>query len=502
VFSLKTLHVKFRRFLPALLARAACLLAVELAFRHWQWQYDYDGWESPGLMKKMHDAEAQFAREGSMDLVTLSSSVGRALDLTQWQDAAGNSFTAYNFCYAEQRPERQNFLFQNIIYPRYKPGHVIYALSLIDCNSNVRAMDPRKPRTGPFWQYRNIRSMAADSPTEKLLAWLSDYSLLFRARQRFRFSLQTGPIWMIEAEPTIGDGIPLPTIRQQAFGPMPLSWALTPAGQQYNTYRDYWIPDDGEIGEVIKLGKFCREHGVKFTVVEMPSSPYGHSNWGDQENGYWKFTNALNYVASKGIPVHPLARDVSFDNTMFEDQEHLNRWGGQLATNYIYEKVIRQWYPQARPEQLHEATQYELAALQGDEPTTSVTAIAALPATPDAEYAARRQLQVAGDAIVTVAPELRPGSYTLELYAGDGTTTTPELTGAAKMTLMGAGVKLPLRWENTRVGISYTRAEINVTTTGPLQLQIRNSGTQPVILDSSFVRPLFTPPLRNQVTLY
>ena len=63
MFSLKTLHVKFRRFLPALLATAACLLAVELAFRHWQWQYDYDGWESPGLMKKMHDAEAQFAED-------------------------------------------------------------------------------------------------------------------------------------------------------------------------------------------------------------------------------------------------------------------------------------------------------------------------------------------------------------------------------------------------------------------------------------------------------
>src|SRR5690606_30779744 len=192
--------------------------------------YDYSGWESPGLEKKMEKARELFEEKGRLDLAVLSTSVGRVFDVHQWEEATSGSIVAYNFGFPDQRPERQNFLFQNYIHPQFKPTHVIYGISPPDTNSNARGMHPDHPKDGPFWTYRKVRDMGGGSLVNRVLVELENASFLFRARHRARFSLQHGEIAMLPEDPTIGSGVIVPTVRRQAFGPMPKSWALYPEG--------------------------------------------------------------------------------------------------------------------------------------------------------------------------------------------------------------------------------------------------------------------------------
>jgi hypothetical protein len=234
--------------------------------------------------------------------------------------------------------------------------------------------------------------MGAKTVLEKAESLLEEHSYLFRSRSRARFTLQYGPIWMLEEEPTIGRGVLVPTVRKQPYGPMVKSWALDPLGMPNNVYRDYWIPDEGEIGQVLKLHEFCVKHDIKLAVVEIPTSPYSHTNFDNAEWDYGRFVNALNYLESHGAWVLPMARELNLDNTYFEDQDHMNRWGGQIATDYVYERVIRKWFPgEAVAPSLPNPVQLTFADLLSTD-TEGVEVKRMIPATAEAEYAAQEQV--------------------------------------------------------------------------------------------------------------
>lgn len=512
MFSFKTLYVRFSRLLPTLLVTLGVLLLVEIAFRANNWFYDYDGWESPALQKKMVGADKLFEERGRIDLVTLSTSIGRVWDVNQWEEATSGAITAYNFGYPDQRPERQNFLFQKHIYPRFKPGYVIYGVGAGDCNSNKSGMHPERPKSGAFWSYRNITALDANSVFEKAEVFFENRSALYKSRRRARFQLQYGELLMLPRQPTISNGVLAPTVRRQPFGPMELSWALTPEGLPYNDFHDYWIPDDGEIGELLKLHKFCEKHDVELVIVEFPTSPYSYTNFDNPEYDYWRFLNALDYLESKGATVLRMGQELNLDNTYYEDQAHMNRWGGQVVTDYIYRKVIREWFPDAAlAEALPGPVEIALADVISTESTTASTMPTgageetllgtaaeirrAVPATDEAQYAADLQVFVSQPVDIELTGTLAAESYAVEVYGGDGSTTTPERTGEAVLHLVAvdeAGDEirvLPLEWINTRVGISYTMAHFTMDRPGRLLLRVAEIGPRPVILDSVFIRP-------------
>ncbi len=501
MFSFDTLHISFRRIIPTLVITAGLLLALEVVFRAGNWFYTYEGWESPGLMKKMEQAEKLFQAEGRIDLVTMSTSVGRSWDVRQWEEATGGGIVAYNFGFPDQRPERQYFLFKNHIFPKYHPTHIIYGIGAGDVNSNIHGMKPDRPRQGPFWRNGRIRALAAKTLLEKATVKLEDWSVMFRSRQRARFTLQHGPMWMLEEDPTIGRGVLAPTVRRQAFGPMESSWGLLPEGLPNNNYHDYWVPDDGEIGELLKLSEFCEKHGIKLAIVEIPASPYAHTNFDDPEKDYWRFTNALDHLAANGAWVLPMAWDLKLDNTYFEDQAHLNRWGGQMVTDYVYRKVIRKWYPEqaattaaALPEPAE--VWFEDLVTTGGE---GVAVERRYVVSADAQYAAARQVVVTAAVDITLSASVSQGSYAVEIYGGDGSTTEPLRSGDAKVELAAVGpdgevsARLPLdKWILSRIGVTYTQAYFTVPTTGALVLRVLDAGKRPLVLDSAFVRRRLT----------
>lgn len=523
MFDFKTYYVRWGRLVPGLVFTLFFVMMVELAFRARDWFHDYDGWESPALQQKMQQAEKVFEENGRLDLVTLSTSIGRVWDVHQWEEATSGALVGYNFGYPDQRPERQYFLFKNHIWPRYKPKYVIYGLGAGDTNSNIHGMDPRRPRQGPFWTYRSINEMEAQTALEKAESWLEEHSYLFRSRRRARFELQYGKLPMLQRDPTIGSGILAPTVRRQAFGPMELSWGRKPEGLPINDFHNYWIPDDGEIGELIKLGEFCRKQGVEFVVLEFPTSPYSYENFDDPEENYGRFLNALDFVESKGIRVLRMGQELKLDNTYYEDQAHMNRWGGQAVTNYVYERVIRQWFPeQALAETLPQPVEVEFAEVmtsealttaglagEGDEhPLTAAAEVRRVePVGAEAQYEAPQQVVISQPMEVDLGQDWEPGHYAVEIYAGDGTTTSPEISGEAKLELAvryqdgAAGEVFALKWINTRLGISYTQANVTLERAGRLKLRVTEVGQRPVILDVAFVRRRLSAPGPDGVTV-
>ncbi len=496
MFSFKTLQINLRRVIPTLLVTLGLLLLLEMRFRAGDWFYDYEGWESPGLMKKMEGAEKLFEEKGRIDLVTMSTSVGRIWDVRQWEEATSGSIVGYNFGFPDQRPERQFFLFKNHIYPKYHPTHVIYGINAGDVNGNINGMNPKNPQQGAFWTYRKIRALGNKTILDKIVTKLENWSAMFRGRQRARFTLQYGRVWMLEEEPTIGRGVLVPTVRRQAYGPMIESWGRKPEGFKNNPYHDYWVPDDGEIGELLKLSNFCKEHDIKLAIVEVPSSPYGHTNFDNPDEDYWRFTNALEYLSANGAWVLPMARDLKLDNTYYEDPVHLNRWGAEIVTDYVYQNVIKKWYPD-------EASAPALAVpveLWFEDLVTSATSgveIARLKtATEDAQYAADRQVIVSEPVDIPLSASLAAGSYAVELYAGDGSTSGVLLSGGAKLDLAAVGetgetlATMPIdHWINSRIGIAYTQVYFTLPTTSTLTLRVADVGSHSVILDSVFIRP-------------
>lgn len=494
MFSTKTLYVRFSRFVPVLVITLSILLMVEVAFRVNNWFYDYEGWESPGLFKKMNEAEKLFDETGRIDLVTMSTSIGRVWDVHQWEEATSGSIVGYNFGYPDQRPERQYFLFKNYVYPNYHPKYVIYGIGAGDTNSNVHGMHPDRPKTGPFWTYRNILALDAKTVLEKITSFAETHCHMFRSRRRARFELQYGELAMEPAAPTIGHGVLAPTVRRQPFGPMELSWGRTTAGLQINDFHNYWIPDDGEIGQLLKLHKFCQKHDIKLAIVEFPTSPYSHTNFDDPVENYGRFLNALDHLEANGAWVLRMGQELKLDNTYYEDQAHMNRWGAQVATDYVYQKVIRKWFPDmATAPALPSPVEVEFSdrVHQG---MSEVEVMRLETVRPEAQYAAQLQTIVHRPEDFVLSSTLAAGSYAVEIYAGDGSTTSPELTGDATMELTAlnsagdAIMTMPLDWINTRVGVSYTQAYITVPEESELVLRIKAVGERPVILDSAFVR--------------
>jgi hypothetical protein len=254
----------------------------------------------------------------------------------------------------------------------------------------------------------------------------------------------------------------------------------------------------------VKLNDFCRKNGVQLVILEFPTSPYSHTNFDDPVENYWRFLNALDYLETKGATVLRMGQDLKLDNTYYEDQGHMNRWGGQAVTDYVYRNVIRKWLPEVAtapalpsPVQLNFADLVSTATVAANAGTTLSVPVDVRrldPATDEAQYGAMEQVIATQPEDFALSSSLAAGSYAVEIYAGDGTTTSPEITGEAKLELAAVDdrgetiIQMPLQWINTRLGISYTQAWITVKQPARLELRIVEIGGRPVILDTAFIR--------------
>lgn len=499
MFSLDTLKLPLRAVIPGAIATALFLLLLEIGFRLLSPFNYYGGWENSGLQKKMDGLEQTFREKGRIDVLLLSTSVGRPIDVRQFEEATGGRIVCYNAGHPEQRPERQRFLFEKYYWPRFKPSHILYGVAPPDVNSGSRGMHPDAPQAGPFFEFEMIRRLRADSPMSKVRVALEDASALFAARRRIRTTIQLGEIPHQEPDATVGRGVQVPTPRRQPYGPLVRSWTHMAGYGHLNAYKNYWVPENGEFGELLKLARLCEAQGVKFVVVEVPTSPYAHTNFDNPTEDYKKFTGMLDWLTSNGVTVLPMAQQLKLDNTLYEDMEHLNRWGGQVVTNYIYENVITRWFPDLilAPE-LPQPREVELWRQVSQPPPRGVEVRRLFPENPDAQYSAPRQVLVQQAPVdLPVDEQLPPGSYSFELYAGDGTTTAPEQAGDAVVSLLGEEARtsnsivlnVPLdKWRNTRLGISYTQYLFNAPTTTTLQLRVSQVAQRPLILDSVYLR--------------
>lgn len=490
-----TLHAHWRSIAWTLTLTVLILAGLELMFRWWSPVQDYGGWENPNLYKKVKGAEQAYEENDKLDLVLLGTSIGRPIDVNLWEDAMGYKVVCYNAAYPDARPQLQRFMFEKYYWPRFKPGHVVYALAPSDLNSSFRGMHPDRRRAETVWSYHMVRRLDPGSLKERVKVALERVSVFLRTRKKMRSRLQQGEIATESVTPSIGRGVTMHTIRRIPPGPQTLSWARMPEYLQHNALHQYWVPYNGELGELMALGEFCRLHGVKMTVLEVPLSPYGLSDFDDIEQGMKLFYEALDKVERAGIPVVRLPPELHLDNAFFEDQFHMNRWGSEVLTNFAWQKVVKPWFPdKALVDSLPESHQVDLYKAVTPAPGVRVERRLAVPPAAGG-YLADKQVVVEGTSVaIPVVAEAAPGRYSVGIYAGDGTTTTRELTNRAKIQLQAvADGKIHKsiqvdKWALNHLGISYAQALVTAETTATIQIQAEVPPGEPLILDVAFVR--------------
>lgn len=495
VLSFSTLRVSLRPAIKLIIAMAMLFLILEGAVRVWQPFPTYGGWENPDLYKKMEGARQTFEQEGRIDVLLLSTSIGRPIDVNLWEDASGNQLVCYNGGYPDARPQSQRFLFEHYYWPRFRPTHVVYCVTPGDLSSSARGMHPDRPRAEPFWRYHNIREMDPGGLKDKIKIWLENLSMLVQSRHRIRARLETGPLPVEDVTPSIGRGVLVPAIGRVPTGPQLEPWSRKPQWWWANPYKDYWLPDNGEMGELKKLAEFCRARNVKLTIVDIPISPFALMEFDDEELGMDIYYNALARIEASGVPVVYPGAELDLDNSYFEDSAHMNRWGAEIVTDYIWQHVIRKWFPQkALVKSIPMSTEIKL--YRNVKPAPGVRTEQRIATVPGAMYSALYQVIVENTATAIPLDEVGPGRYSVEVYGGDGSTMSPVMNDTARVTLQGSneqGILTELaldEWALSRLGPSYTRGLITVETTATLQLHVEAPPAAPLILDVAFLREM------------
>jgi len=495
-----TLQLNWRPIVRSVAVTVLFVLLLDVTWRAVDPFEYYGGWENPDLERKMARAEQAWNEHKRLDVLTLSSSVGRAIDVNQWEDALGGDVICLNGGGPDFRPEVQRFLFEHVYWPRFKPSHVLYAISARDATSRL-GRSPERYRAGAFWNQAGARRLIAKlegSIAARLLAWLEETSSLYRARQHARAAVHHGMPKPQEMLPTFRRDVEIPSPRRIATGPHPKTWMEHPLYREGGAYYWYYISEqESEIDELIALARFCRKRDVKFEVIEVATPPLTMRFFDAPDRDYYgTFRGALKRLEAEGVTVHLTPDEVYFDNSTYQDFEHVNRWGAQLLTDYAYQVVIRNWFPnKTRVASLSAPEQVNLyRSLPNVAQEAKVTRF--LPKDSNVQYASSRQVIVSkGKVTLPIEQELAPGNYAIELYAGDGTTTSPEQTGEASLklrcTLAGAGLPIPTelnQWSHARMSTGYTQYHIVIPTTGTLQLEVENPTDHPLILDSAFLR--------------
>lgn len=488
IFSFKTLSLPVRRLFPGLLLTVGLFVGVDSITRSIDPMKLYGGWENPHIQYKYEFAKKLHKKHGRLDVMLISTSIGLQTDVDEWQEATGNQVICYNAAMGGQKPQWAQFMFENVYYPALKPKAVVYCVSPRDVNAGGLPA-ARWNRNGPFWNSVRARAILAEKPVEKVMVTFERASYLFSARRHIRRYIQQGPIPEDKIVITEENGVDLPTVRNLADTP-PTAQARLRAG---NHYKDFSMPEDGESAGLLAIANFCKKKGVKFVLLNQPVAPAAYALFNDPQKDYQVYLNGLERLRKSGVEVLDMAKDLDLGSQHFGDDDHPNRWGAASMASYIYEKVIVKWFPDKTivdklPEQL-QVNLYDV---------TSRTNRDFFPqdrsrVPPHTMYASELQMitRTAGSRI-PINTELRPGSYSCDLYSADERTTRTEGAREHELALElleGDTTKsLPFKLSRNIVqGAALTRFRFSVENPASLALRVNQLHGTECVLDALFL---------------
>lgn len=493
IFSFKTLNHDVRRVCAPLLLTVVCFLSVDRLVQHVDPMRLYGGWENPYVQLTVERVKHTASSRGHIDVLFMGSSIGTHIDIGRWQEATDDQVVCVNASMGGQHPQWANFIFQKALYPITKPTRLVYTLCPRDLNG-VGFSRPGYAYNGLLFQSYQARRLLAATPAQKMATMLEGTSYLFRARGHIRRCIQQGPIPEEPVGRQFDNGVSPPTVRHNE------DKGYTDAerkAMKNNPYASLQIPDDGELGELLKLARFCRDRGIEFVVVSQPVAPMVTGLYDDPLRDKKTFDGALDKIRRAGFRVVDMASALPVKNMEFGDNDHPNRWGGYRMTDYLYRELFRPWYPdKALAPSLPDSVQVNLcetfpksekhAYIQDRRPRAPAIAAPLLVASD--EPGARIPLGI----------EIPPGKFIFDLYGLDERTTqTPGGPGHAlayEVQEQGAAPRtVPFDMSRDNVqGDTLTRVDMTFQTTATVTLVVKALAGNECVLDSVFIRPKTT----------
>jgi hypothetical protein len=492
IFSFSTLEIDLRKVLPPLLVTLVLFFAVDRVLQVLDPVKLYGGWENPYVQMQVDGARRWKKKHGRIDVMLLGSSIGTHIDVGRWQEATGDKVVCYNAAMGGQHPEWARFIFENVYYPDIKPARIVYVLCPRDINGPA-FIKPEYRYNAPLFKSVNARRFLASSLSERAVSSLESVSYLFRARRHMRRYIQQGSIPQDPIYPLYETGVNPPTVRHlKTEGP---ATEVERKALVRNHYASFLAPEDGELGELLKLAAFCKARQVEFVVVNQPVAPAVRGLYDNADRDYQAYLSALDKVRKAGFRVVDMAAAVPLKNRDFSDFDHPNRWGASRMVDYMYREIIRPWYSrEALVPSLPDAVEIDFYdVVSRTDRFFYPQDRSRIP--PSTVYAS--PLQMVTDrpsGRIALRSPIPPGTYVLDLYGADERTTrTARVPGhrlAYEITPEnGRPDEIPFEMSRQMVqGETLSRLEMQLKTASTLALVVEKLEGTECVLDSLFIR--------------
>jgi hypothetical protein len=492
ISSSKVMRVRWPVLIRLALVTLALLLAADLIWRFWRPVHTANGWLNRNLAGKMDGMIAKAGKSGKLDVVVLSTSVGKGVDVDRWELASGGELNCWNGAVPGLRPQQIYFLLRGVLLPKVEIKNIVHLVTPQDLSirGGLQVWEHRKH--GQFFDSWRMRAAAAETPTERIKSLVLSMSAFSQDRSAFRGALQ-GLNAVSDEEWYRTPGGMAPPSLQRLPNPVPknyLGWIRAVPGA--NAVHEYKVAVDGELRMVREIAALCREKGVSYTVVSYPWSPWGRGLYSNRAAEEAEFHAALDGLRREGITVLDADRDLNLDDSHFEDAWHDNRWGSESTTAYLYEKVVRPAYPNPSwPQTIEPGTTVKLNECQ-PAPPVFTPAHVELPQLPrmEARHEATMLTRLEPGQGLILNPEAAPGTWVVDVY---GAHWDKESVASGKHSSGSVGLEptigpessmAPGGWGLTLQRQTFVRLRTQLTTTGPLVLRTELA---PVLLDSAFV---------------
>lgn len=489
IFSSDTLHLRVRGLLPTLAIVLLAFVFIDTGVRITDPLKTYGGWENPWLQYKINSLKAMVREHGRVDVMLLSSSIGLETEVAVWQEACGNNVICYNAGMGGGHPQWNRFMFEKVYYPQAKPTHLVYCICPRDVNMHGNPAQ-NYYHLGPLWESHNVRRLTATSFKDKAYLALEEVSFLFRTRRFIRRYLQQGPIAQDTVEGIQANGTLLPTVRRIGNNPVTEEDRKAPD----NHYAQFSMPPEGDIAELVALDRFCKEHGVKFVLVNQQVAPRTYGLFDNPKEDYEKYLAGLRQIEQAGVRVVDMAQEMPLTHREFSDDDHMNRWGGYAAADFLFRKIVRPWFAdKALVEDLPKWVEIPLVHLLGQE-NHDFYAQDRSRIPPAALYSS--ELQVVTDRVGGALPikkELPKARYAVDLYGADERTTRTANAPQHKLAWVekagGRQREVPFELSReTAQGAALTRMTLDINSTSSLDLQMKALAGTECVLDTVFFR--------------
>lgn len=508
----KTLDINVRKVLVSAAVSLVFLCLLDTAVRIWHPVDLYSGWGTPDIEEKMGLIDARVARLGKVDALIMGSSVGRRIDVGQWQSAFGGKVAAINACFHAQRPEIDRLMFEKVLWEKTHPSLLILTLTPFDVNGFETTTVMK--RRGPIWQTGRVRRLTATTIPQRLQLLAERLSYVVAVREGLRRDLQKGRQDFIHYFLDEETAVEYPSVNRTPDDPKSPFYAKTFSG----LFSRFSVPDDGEVLEIRKLAAFCRQHGVRFVVASQPVAPACEGIYPNMQQVETTYTKALEKLKNDGIELLQMQNEISVSNADFGDPLHPNGRGAQKITSYLYEKVVRPMYAAGLeesviPETLPEPVEISPCAGDGASGGTRIDLDATNKAA-EPYFGSDRQLSIEQPgATIPLGQSFAPGTYHVDIYGADSPLNKAV---ADKMTANGyivygfdtaalpypqhefaltatplSGTPISPHFTSSLVLIrrnQFTRCKMSLPTTSSLSLRVDKVGEGSAVIDTVFVR--------------